>query len=374
MVNAVRRDIFAVPSDSDRAPGCRILRKAGNTTFSSDGLLDEVLVLREDSAFEYLESVLSPRSFIASTELYESIEDGDVGMFTGRGKVRVILSRRANHNTLLVTERCDNLCSFCSQPPKQNNDDWLLTQAAMALAAFGSEETVGISGGEPLLYGDAFVNFVDFVQKSSPKTDLHVLSNGRAFSDSSFAMKIGARANSNITFGIPLYASLADVHDELVGASGAFSDTVKGLINAGNAGIPIELRFIPTQLNLDEIVPTIEFVLRCFSNVIQVSIMNLEPTGWARKNWSYLYCDPSVYSRDLEKGVRMVRDAGLPVSLFNYPLCHLPEELRDDAVKSISDWKNFYPEECDDCELKQSCTGYFSSSQGRFHESPRKIL
>ncbi|EPD8228418.1 His-Xaa-Ser system radical SAM maturase HxsC, partial [Escherichia coli] len=44
------------------------------------------------------------------------------------------------------------------------------------------------------------------------------------------------------------------------------------------------------------------------------------------------------------------------------------------AVQSISDWKNYYPKECDGCTQKPSCAGYFSSSKGRFHQSPRPIL
>jgi hypothetical protein len=74
---------------------------------------------------------------VISTELYESIEDGDIGIINNGNMIRVILSRRANHNTVLVTERCNNLCLFCSQPPKKSNDDWLLTQSALAIASFG---------------------------------------------------------------------------------------------------------------------------------------------------------------------------------------------------------------------------------------------
>lgn len=55
---------------------------------------------------------------VISTELFESIEDGDIGIINNGYMIRVILSRKANHNTVLVTERCNNLCLFCSQPPK----------------------------------------------------------------------------------------------------------------------------------------------------------------------------------------------------------------------------------------------------------------
>ncbi len=57
-----------------------------------------------------------------------------------------------------------------------------------------------------------------------------------------------------ITFGIPLYSSRPLVHDHLVGNDGAFNETVKGLINAGNSGINIELRVIPTLANYTEFV------------------------------------------------------------------------------------------------------------------------
>lgn len=371
MNKVLRRDVFELSHTERFSPGCRVLRKGEPESFGD--FLDEVLVVRENEENTLNSLEQSARPLVISTELYDSIEDGDVAMFNGRGSIRVLLSRRANHNTLLVTERCDNRCSFCSQPPKKSDDDWLLTQAAMALAAFRSKETVGISGGEPLLYGQAFVRFLDFVQQNAPETDLHVLSNGRAFADNVLTAEIAKRAKTKVTFGIPLYASLATTHDELVGAVGAFSETVRGLINAGNAGVPVELRFIPTQANIEEIVPTMELVLRCFSNISQVSIMNLEPTGWARQNWSRLYCDPSTYANELVQSVNAACGADLPVILFNYPLCHLPKELHSFAVQSISDWKNFYPEECDGCALRSQCSGYFSSSQGKFHQSPRRI-
>ncbi|MBF4232885.1 His-Xaa-Ser system radical SAM maturase HxsC, partial [Vibrio anguillarum] len=91
---------------------------------------------------------------IINTLLHNSIDDGDIVTINQFGQLRVILSKRANHNTLLVTERCNNLCLFCSQPPREENDNWLLSYGALALAAFEFDGEIGISGGEPLLYGD----------------------------------------------------------------------------------------------------------------------------------------------------------------------------------------------------------------------------
>ena len=90
---------------------------------------------------------------------------GDVALLNGRGQVRVVLCGSANANTLLVTERCDNLCLFCSQPPRDVDDTVLFAYAAQSIVSFGSSDVIGISGGEPLLDKKAILNVSD---KDSP--------------------------------------------------------------------------------------------------------------------------------------------------------------------------------------------------------------
>ncbi|MBK0711707.1 His-Xaa-Ser system radical SAM maturase HxsC, partial [Klebsiella pneumoniae] len=98
------------------------------------------------------------------------------------------------------------------------------------------------------------LHFIDFIIENSPDTALHVLTNGRKFADINFTQEMAKRSKKiKITFGIPLYSSRPLVHDHLVGSDGAFNETVKGLINAGNSGINIELRVIPTLANYTEL-------------------------------------------------------------------------------------------------------------------------
>ncbi|ECF6076731.1 His-Xaa-Ser system radical SAM maturase HxsC [Salmonella enterica subsp. houtenae] len=313
--------------------------------------------------------------FVVSTDLFNSIEDGDIGIVNNGNMIRVILSRRANHNTVLVTERCNNSCLFCSQPPKTGNDDWLLTQSALAIASFSLNGVVGVSGGEPLLYGEDFLQFLDFIIENSPETALHVLTNGRKFADVSFTQQVKRRSEKlKITFGIPLYSARSSVHDYLVGSEEAFDETVRGLINAGNSGINIELRIIPTLANYMELDNIIEFAGRVFSNINQISLMGLESIGWARKNWSSIFIEHDIYSEKILSAIGTAQRSGITLTIFNYPLCHLPERAWGFATQSISDWKNYYPKECDECTQKSSCAGYFSSSKGRFHQPPRPIL
>lgn len=372
MIEVLRNDLFELPSGSKIPPGYVILKK--NLPDEINPFLDQVVVTNADNANDP-ELPEATGNVIANSELYEAIVDGDIGLVSGRGSLRVILSRRANHNTLLVTERCDNRCLFCSQPPKERNDEWLLMQAAMAIAAFQSKQPIGISGGEPLLYKDTFLRFLDVLSEYAPSTPLHILTNGRAFAEQSFASGIAQRCGKlSLTFGIPLYSAISTHHDQLVGAQGAFAETLKGLINAGNSGIPIELRVIPTTINVEDIASTVELATRSLSSVSQVSVMNLEPTGWAKKNWLDLYIAPACYETQLQEAVEQAEQACLPIYLFNYPLCHLPKKLRPYAVKSISDWKNYYPDECKNCLGRIECSGYFASSRGIYHQPARRLV
>lgn len=312
--------------------------------------------------------------FVVDRELYETIEDGDVGMYTGRNKIRVILSRSANHNTLLLTERCDNRCLFCSQPPKTREDSWLLTSAERALLDFNYSGTIGLSGGEPLLYGSRLLEMLENVLSTCPDTRFHILSNGRALKDSTFCRELAnIDRTGRVVLGVPLYGTSSKVHDKCVGADQAFNETLTGLVNAGNVGIPLEIRIIPTKLNHPELPAVVELIGRCISSVVQVSIMNLEPTGWAKHNWDSLYLSPREYEVELRQAIQVGSEVGLKTVLFNYPLCHLPDDCRSQAVKSISDWKNFYPTECDTCLVKSTCGGYFTSTGGERFDPPRRI-
>lgn len=368
MINPIRKDSFDIPALRGLPSGYYKLLHADSVLPVSASFVPSLKFLNKNMASSH------ELDFYES-DIVEHFIDGDIAFVNSRGGIRIVLSRLANHNTLLVTERCDNLCLFCSQPPKTRDDSWLFKQAAFALIEFKYHGMIGITGGEPLLYGEEMLKFLEIIAEESPNTGLHILTNGRKLSDSSFVKELADKCNKiNITLGIPLYSCIEGEHDLLVNAEGAYRDTVIGIINAGNLGIPVEVRVIPTCKNLDRLVDTVDFITRVFSNIVQVSIMNLEPTGWAKHNWNDLYVPPSDYQDILRAAILSARRAGLGIRLFNYPLCHLDDELKSYSVQSISDWKNYYPDECRDCSLRSSCTGYFMSSKGIFHQPPRRII
>lgn len=371
MVESIRKDLFDIDAIKGMEPGYVVLR---TTADAEENQFLRTLLVERGNGSRTVNSD-GPLRAIADEELYRSISDGDIGFINQRGQIRTVLSQKANHNTVLVTEQCDNLCKFCSQPPKKRDDEWLMVQSALAICAYNSTATIGVSGGEPTLNRKQFVRFLKVIQLYAKSTPLHILSNGRSFSDVAFLESVvEASKGLNITYGIPLYGVNEKVHDSLVSSDGAYQDTQSGLINAGNMGLNIELRVIPTRENIDQIVGIVEMALRSLSNVVQVSIMNLEPTGWAKKNWTSLYVNPSEYQWELGKALDMAKMCNLPIKLFNYPLCHLEEGNRAYAVKSISDWKNYYPSECGSCILKPECSGYFTSSKGKYHQIARRLL
>jgi hypothetical protein len=50
------------------------------------------------------------------------------------------------------------------------------------------------------------------------------------------------------------------------------------------------------------------------------------------------------------------------VSIYNTPLCVIPESIRGFSVSSISDWENDYIGACEVCNAKSQCGGFFSSN------------
>jgi len=303
------------------------------------------------------------------------LREGDIVHINPNGSIWVMYRKSSPHNAMLVTERCNSRCLMCSQPPKPENDDHLIQTWLKALPLMSKETPeLGITGGEPTLLFDNLLKLITATKEHLPATSLHMLSNGRTFSYLEYAKRVASIQHPDFMIGIPLYADVDHIHDFVVQAKGAFNQTVKGVLNLGRVKQKIELRFVIHQQTFRRLPDFARFVTRNLPFVDQVALMGLELMGYAKSNIEALWIDPVDYQRQMIEAVGILDAAGLRVSIYNLPLCLLPQEIWPFARKSISDWKNIYFEECTECVVKDRCAGFFASALVRRSQHIKPVL
>jgi His-Xaa-Ser system radical SAM maturase HxsC len=311
-------------------------------------------------------------AFVLGEEL-SHLQDGDVIVVDGSPPaMRVLYRRRSNFNSVLLTERCDHLCLMCCQPPKERDDSYLVDELLEALPLMSPETLeLAFTGGEPTLLGDRFIELVAAAKRWLPRTALHVLTNGRRFADPAFTRQLAAVGHPDLMLGIPLYADVAEMHEYVVQAKGAFDETVRGLLQLRRYRLRIELRFVVHRLTVLRMRSFAEFVGRNLTFVDHVALMGMELMGYARSNLDLLWVDPWDYRSELRDAATFLENAGVRTMIFNHPLCLLHPDVRHLAAKSISDWKNDYLAACERCARKAECGGFFVSSDLRHSEHVR---
>ncbi|QDX27002.1 His-Xaa-Ser system radical SAM maturase HxsC [Sphingomonas suaedae] len=272
-------------------------------------------------------------------------------------RVERLIRATSRHNTLLVTERCDQLCVMCSQPPRKTHVDRfdLLTQACL-LAPHGM--TIGISGGEPTLYLPQLLALVETVRAARDDVQFHILSNGQHFTQA-HVERLRSPVYRGVTWGIPLYAAQPYDHDSIVGKQGAYDRLEQSLVHLLRAGARIELRTVVTRDTLPGLLSLARAVTLNLAHIEQWSIMGLENIGFARQRWDALQVDLRTGFAPLAAAIDRAILHGVPVRLFNMPLCQVPPAYRHLAVASISDWKQRFAKACDGCSAKPDCSGFF---------------
>jgi His-Xaa-Ser system radical SAM maturase HxsC len=252
---------------------------------------------------------------------------------------------------------------MCSQPPTAADDRWLVDAWLQAIPLMSAETSeLGITGGEPTLLGDAFLNLIAACNKHLPQTGVHVLSNGRLFNYLSFPQALSAIGHHDLVIGIPLYSDIAWQHDFIVQAPGAFDQTVRGLLNLARCGVRIEIRVVIHSLSIPRLAGIAAFIARNLPFVEHVALMGLEPIGFARSNLASLWADPIDYQAELDAAIAELAAHDLNVSIYNHQLCVLPPSLWSFARQSISDWKNVYLPTCEQCAVRDQCGGFFHSA------------
>jgi len=303
-----------------------------------------------------------PVPLVHSVQQLDYLASGDVIAADPNGFVRTLYRKASPHNFILMTEQCNSYCLMCSQPPKPI-DDFDRLQEHLRLIDLIDPETgeLGITGGEPTLFKDGFLELIRHCKERLPRTALHVLTNGRLFYYRSFAEKLGAIAHPDLVLGIPLYSDVDSGHDHVVQAKGAFEQTALGLLHLDRYDVSVEIRVVVHRLTYRRLARLAELIVRNFPFACHVALMGLEMFGFVHGNLEQLWIDPADYQEELFAATEILSLAGMNVSIYNHQLCVLDPRLWRFAKRSISDWKNVYLDECERCDVRAECGGFFVS-------------
>lgn len=279
--------------------------------------------------------------------------------------MRDTIDINSNDNVLFITSQCNNRCLMCCQPPNNSNDleRNYIKNIRLIDTAPTTLPSIGITGGEPTLLGNKLFSLINHIKDKLPETEIHLLTNGRAFADLNYAKKLKQCGSDKILIGIPIHSDCALDHDYITQSKGSFDETMLGLYNLERCGFDIELRIVLNKITCQRLPQMANFIYRNLPFVRYVAFMGMEYTGCTIKNHDLVWIDPLEYKEQLERAVCELSRWGLNVSVFNLTHCVLNKNLWKHAIKSISDWKNIYADFCGECSMKEKCCGLFSTSR-----------
>lgn len=319
-----------------------------------DGDADSVLVMEDGDGASFS----GPFGLLSIDGLSAQAISGDVLLVQpDMGRAERLLRSGSPHNTLLLTERCDQLCIMCSQPPKKTHvDRFAHFEKACLLAE--PDSVIGLTGGEPTLYKAQLLGMIEHVLSRRADLEFHVLTNGQHF-DENDVERLCSPLYRRVSWGVPLYAEQPSLHDRIVGKDGAFRRLHESFAILMRAGARIELRTVLLSDNLECLSALARYVAAKLRFIECWSIMQLEKIGFARNRWDHLFVNHAGSFHDVAQAVDTATLHGTVVRLFNFPRCTVPAAYRHLAPASISDWKRKYLSPCDTCQEKAKCCGFF---------------
>jgi radical SAM protein with 4Fe4S-binding SPASM domain len=158
---------------------------------------------------------------------------------------------------LAVTYRCNNDCAHCYNVEGRNlkelsTDDW---KRVLDKAWDLGVPHIIFTGGEPTLRED-LPELIAYAEGKGQITGLNT--NARRLSDPRYVKKLVAAGLDHVQ--ITVESNDADVHDRMVGARGAFPQTIKGLKNALASSLYVMTNTTMLRTNVHTIPAALDFL------------------------------------------------------------------------------------------------------------------
>lgn len=163
-----------------------------------------------------------------------------------------------------ITPKCNNKCGFCynfweydknSTLSRESNVDSKKIHGLMDVLLENEVPAVCFTGGEPFLAGETLFELIGKAKSNGLYTSIN--SNGRLIREREVKRLKDLGLNSAL---ISLHGDSPVYHEEAVGCSNAFEETLLGIENLVNQGINVTVNYVSTQKNVDRIIPTAEML------------------------------------------------------------------------------------------------------------------
>ncbi len=310
----------------------------------------------------------SSNSFIIGDEELASLKkytDGDVLEISENGIIYERYTVNGDDCTLFVSAQCNSACIMCPCSSMQRKKDSLCSlDSLMECIRYLPNNTghITITGGEPFLLKKDIFRLLRSIKERLPETECLILTNGRVFADIEYMESYIANKSRFTAVGIPIHGSTGYRHDKITRSDGSFEQTILGIKHLLYYGEKVEIRFVISKLNADDILNMTNLILQEIPGVTSVKLMGLEMLGDAAINQNKVWIDYESAGILAEKAADLLLQNGIDVELYNFPLCVIEQKYWAIYRKSIDDYKIRYKEECEKCVEKDNCGGIFAGT------------
>ena len=325
----------------------------------------EYLIIEDDDAFfssDNYQLVLSEDNRCA----LQKLNNGDVITINEKGIINILYDSTSRDATIYLTALCNSNCIMCPSFDTERRtenampDEWLFEYIRLLPADVNH---IVITGGEPTLRTELFFDVLYGIADKFPTTETLILTNGRSFASKQIVRSFLDHCPAFTTIAIPIHHYDPSAHDSITRAPGSFAQTHMGIDHLLAEKVAVEIRIVVSKLNCEHLAQIADLIIRDFKSVSVVNFIGLETRGNCAINFNSLFVPFDLVFAFIKPAIVKLVKAGIDVGLYNFPLCWVDEGFRGICRKSITPSKIRYNPECDNCELKSACGGFFGTTR-----------
>ena len=317
------------------------------------------------------------RLFSFNENFQEGLSYGDILSVSPTGNTSVYYKAGTKEIDIFITNHCNSNCIMCplSNAARRKKDEgqieWIWEYIDLLPENI---EYVNITGGEPTLKKEAFLATMARLTKKFNYSDFQLLTNGRSCADRQFLSAILKVSPKGMRFAIPIHAGEPSLHDYITQVKGSFYQTDAGVRNLLSANQKVEIRVVVSKINVEKLYQVAQFITSRYKGLFCVNFIGMEMMGNAAVNRKALWVDYDRAFKEAKGAIDHLVKNGIDVQLYNFPLCSVDEGYWSIVARSITDYKIRYMKECNQCEVKEICGGFFFSTKQIIHPAVMPII